>query len=91
MTVNVLRLSPALLSPTVPHRASSTQVAHTWAPYLVVIASTEQNVVSCGVPLNQPHTAAVSVELQESLGHVPLQPALRDLPDPHLQRGEAWF
>lgn len=62
---------------------------HTRVPHLVVIASTEENVVGRGVPLNQPHTPAVSVELQESLSHVPLQPALRNLPDPHLQRKES--
>ena len=59
--------------------------------HLVVIASAEENVVGRGVPLNQPHTAAVSVELQERLGHVPLQPTVRDLPDPHLQRESLVF
>lgn len=59
---------------------------HTRAPHLVVIASAEENVVGRGVPLNQPHTPAVSMEVQERLSHVPLQPALRDLPDPHLRK-----
>lgn len=40
------------------------------------------------MPLDQPHTPAVPVHLQESLCHVPLQPALGDLPDPHLQEGQ---
>lgn len=39
------------------------------------------------MPLDQPHAPAVPMQLQKSLRHVPLQPALRDLPDPHLQRG----
>lgn len=57
------------------------------AAHLVVIAGTEQDVVGGGVPLHQPHTPAVPVQLQESFRHVPLQPALGDFPDPHLQRG----
>lgn len=31
------------------------------------------------------------MELQERLGHVPLQPTVRDLPDPHLQRESLVF
>lgn len=43
------------------------------------------------MPLDQPHAPAVPMQLQKSLRHVPLQPALGDLPDPHLQRGRrAW-
>ena len=57
------------------------------AAHLVIVASTEEDVVGGGVPLDQSHTPAVPVQLQESLRHVPLQPTLGDLPDPHLQSG----
>ena len=39
------------------------------------------------MPLDQSHTPAVPMQLQERLRHVPLQPTLGDLPDPHLQSG----
>ena len=57
------------------------------AAHLVVVASTEEDVVGGGVPLDQSHAPAVPMQLQESLRHVPLQPTLGDLPDPHLQSG----
>lgn len=92
MPVNKLRLSStAPPPPAYPATSLLTEPAlagllHTQAPHLVVIASAEENVVGRGVPLNQPHTPAVSMEVQERLSHVPLQPALRDLPDPHLRK-----
>lgn len=80
---------PCSPPPSLPTEPALARPLHTWAPHLVVIASAEENVVGRGVPLDQSHAPAVSMELQEGLGHVPLQPALRDLPDPHLQ-GRAW-
>lgn len=54
---------------------------------LVVVSGAEEDVVGGGVPLEQPHAPAVPVQLQHRLRHVPLQPALRNLPDPHLEWG----
>lgn len=58
--------------------------------HLIVIASAEEDVVGGWVPLHEANAPAVPVQLQDSLCHVPLQPALRDLPDPHLWNGMGW-
>lgn len=83
--VNMLRKLTAF-SQRYPSLSLSASTAHR-ATHLVVIAGTEQDVVGGGVPLDQPYAPAVPMQLQERLHHVPLQPTLRDLPDPHLQRG----
>lgn len=54
--------------------------------HLVVIASTEEDVVGGGVPLNQANAPAVPIQLQYCLCHVPLQAPLWDFPYPHLHR-----
>lgn len=55
--------------------------------HLIVVARAEEDVVGGGVPLDQADAPAVPVQLQDGLGHVPLQAALGDLPYPHLRDG----
>lgn len=54
--------------------------------YLVVVAGTKEDAAAGGVPLDQPHSSAVAVQLQHCLRHVAPQTALWDLPYSHLQR-----
>lgn len=83
--VNMLR-KLTVFSQRYPSLSLSASTAHR-ATHLVVVAGTEQDVVGRGVPLDQPYAPAVPMQLQERLHHVPLQPTLGDLPEPHLQRG----
>lgn len=52
--------------------------------YLIVITSTEEDAAAGGVPLDQTHSSAVTVQLQHRLHHVAPQTALWDLPYSHL-------
>lgn len=53
--------------------------------HLVVIASTEENVGSCGVPLHQPHPASMADQLLPVGCEVPCQQLLGDVPDLNLE------
>lgn len=53
--------------------------------YLVVVACTEEDAAAGGVPLDQTHPSAVTVQLQHCFHHVAPQAALWDLPYSHLQ------
>lgn len=53
--------------------------------HLVVIASTEENVGSCGVPLHQPHPACMTYQLLPVGREVPCQQLLGDVPDLNLE------
>lgn len=48
--------------------------------YLVIIACTEEDAAGGGVPLNQTHPPAVTVQFQHGLRHVAPQTTLWDLP-----------
>lgn len=52
--------------------------------YLVVVAGAEEDAAASGVPLNQTHPSAVTIQLQHRLRHVAPQTALWDLPYSHL-------
>lgn len=56
--------------------------------YLVVIASTEEDATAGGMPLNEPHPSAVTVQLQHRLCHIAPQTTLRHLPYSHLARSQ---
>ena len=53
--------------------------------YLVVVCGAEQYVVGGGVPLQQPHPAAVTLQLLPRHRQVPQHALRRDLPHLHLE------
>ena len=52
--------------------------------YLVIVGRAEQDIVSRGVPLDEPHSSGVTLELFLWYGDVPQYAVLRNVPNFHL-------